>query len=290
VRNLEEALLKFERVSHSYLPGTPFERRSLDSVDLAVYEGETVGIIGPSGSGKTTLLLHCNGLLLPQQGNVRAFGRSFGERGVDLREIRQRVGCVFQNPENQLFERYVGDDIAFGPRNMGLPAETVRKRVRRALSLVGYPFSFKDRLTSRLSMGEKRRVAIAGVLAMDPKLLLLDEPTAGLDPEARRDLFEIIGRFKRRRKRAVMMVSHRMEEIAEHSDRIYILVRGRVIQHGTVRRVFSRQDLLIDNGLSLPAPAQTVRLLQERGLPIRSGACSVQEVAEAIEELLRGKT
>jgi energy-coupling factor transporter ATPase len=290
VRNLKEALLTLEGVAHSYLPGTPFERRSLDSVDLAVYEGETVGIIGPSGSGKTTLLLHCNGLLLPQQGNVRAFGRSFSERGTDFREIRRRVGCVFQNPENQLFERYVGDDIAFGPRNMELSAETVRKRVRRALSLVGYPFSFKDRLTSRLSMGEKRRVAIAGVLAMDPQLLLLDEPTAGLDPEARRDLFEIIGRFKRRPGRAVLMVSHRMEEIAEHSDRIYILVRGRVIQHGTVRRVFSRQDLLVDNGLSLPAPAQTVRLLQEQGLPVRSGACSVQEAAEAIEELLGGKT
>ncbi|MBN2324104.1 MAG: energy-coupling factor transporter ATPase [Spirochaetes bacterium] len=290
MRNHKDALLAIEGVYHSYLPGTPFERRSLDGVDLSVYEKETVGIIGPSGSGKTTLLFHCNGLLRPQRGTVRAFGIPIGEPGAELRDIRRRVGCVFQSPEDQVFERYVGDDIAFGPRNMGLAVETVRERVRGALATVGYPFSFKDRLTSRLSLGEKRRVAIAGVLAMDPRLLLLDEPTAGLDPEARRDLFEIIDRFKRRSGRAVLMVSHRMEEIAELSDRIYVLVRGRVVLQGTARGVFSRPDLLSENGLSLPAPAQTVRLLQERGIPVRSGACSVQEAADTIEELFRDRT
>jgi len=289
VSHAKEVLLELSGVFHTYLPDTPFERRSLEGVDLSVSEGETVGIIGPSGSGKSTLLFHCNGLLPPQRGDVRALGKSLCDPETDLREIRQRVGCVFQNPENQLFERYAGDDVAFGPRNMGLPAETVRERVRLALELVGYPFSFKDRLTARLSMGEKRRIAIAGVLAMDPELLLLDEPTAGLDPAAKRGLFEIIGRFKKRGRRAVLIVSHNMEEIVENSDRVYILVKGRVLQQGTPRRIFSQQDLLIENGLSLPASAQTVRRLQERGVPVRSGACSVKEAASAIEELFHGR-
>ncbi len=286
----KDALLALSGVSHTYLPGTSFERRSLDGVDLTVFEGETVGIIGPSGSGKSTLLFHCNGLLRPQRGDVRAFGIMLRDPGTDLQRIRQRVGCVFQNPENQLFERYAGDDVAFGPRNMGLSPEEVRERVRRALELVGYSFSFKDRLTSRLSLGEKRRVAIAGVLAMDPEVLLLDEPTAGLDPAAKRDLFEIIDRFKKRGRRAVLMVSHSMEEIVEHSDRIYVLVKGRVVRQGTVRRIFSRQDFLVENGLSLPVSAQTILRLQERGLPVSPGACRVKETALAIEELFRGRT
>ena len=279
-------VIEVKGLMHSYLPGTPLETVSLYGVDLEVREGETVGIIGPSGSGKSTLLYHLNMLMRPQKGDVRVFGRSLNDPAVDAGEIRRRVGFVFQNPENQLFERYAGDDVAFGPRNLGLSPSEVRQRVRRALEMVGFPFLFKDRLVSSLSTGEKRRVAIAGVLAMDPEVLVLDEPSASLDPSAKNDFFKIIERWKKVPGRAVVMVSHSMEDVAELSDRIYVLVKGEVVLNGTAREVFSHPDILTRHGLTLPIPALVIERLKAEGLPVRSGAFTVEEAIKAIEEII----
>jgi energy-coupling factor transporter ATPase len=279
-------VIEVKELWHCYLSGTPLETVSLRGVDLEVREGETVGIIGPSGSGKSTLLYHLNGLMRPQQGDVRVFGKSLKDPAADAGEVKRRVGFLFQNPENQLFERYAGDDVAFGPRNLGLTPSEVRQRVRSSLDMVGFPFLFKDRLVSGLSTGEKRRIAIAGVLAMDPEALVLDEPTASLDPSAKKDLFSIIENWKKTPGRAVVMVSHSMEDIAELSDRIYVLARGKVVLYGTARKVFSHPDILTRHGLTLPIPALVIERLKAEGLPVRSGAFTVEEAVREIEEVI----
>lgn len=281
----KDLVIEVEGLSHTYLPGTSLETKSLSRVDLDIHGGETVGIIGPSGSGKSTLLYHLNGLLRPQQGEVRVFGISLKDPAVDIKEIRKRVGLIFQNPENQLFERYAGDDVAFGPRNLALNPEEVRDRVRGALEMVGFEFSFKDRLVAGLSTGEKRRIAIAGVLAMEPQILVLDEPTAGLDPAAKNDLFGIIDMWKKGRGRSVVVVSHSMEDIVELSDRIYVLADGKVVLNGSAKQVFAHPDTLIEHGLGLPIPALVIERLKAVGFPARTGAFTERACAREIEGL-----
>ncbi len=265
--------------------------QSLNGIDLSIERGETVGIIGPAGSGKSTLLQHMNGLIRPRgarYGEVVVFGNHLSDRSIDIRMVRRKVALLFQNPEYQLFERYVGDDIAFGPRNLGLSREEVRERVRRAMDMVDMPFSFKDRITEDLSYGEKRRVALAGVFAMDPEVLVLDEPTAGLDPHGCRHLIGVLVRWRLRAGRSMVIVSHAMENIAELADRVYVLVSGRVVLHGTTVEVFSSYELLENNGLAVPTAVEIAHFLADEGFAVPANVVRVKQVVQAIQGILYG--
>jgi len=279
-------VIKVRALAHTYLQGTPLETRALSGVDLQVQTGETVGIIGPTGSGKSTLLQHLNGLLRPQRGDVLVNGTSLSDPAVDVRAIRQRVGLVFQSPEDQLFERYAGDDVAFGPRNFGLPHDQVRSRVRRAMEMVGLPFAFKDRLTADLSQGQRRRLAIAGVLALEPQVLVLDEPTAGLDPQGRRALLHMLSSWRAEDGRATVLASHNMEDIAELCDRVCVLDAGEIILRGSPREVFSHYDTLANCGLSVPVPTEVMVRLFRRGYQVPTDALTAEEAAKGIEALI----
>ena len=277
--------IQVEDLHHTYLPGTPFEAISLRGVDMRVDEGEIVAIIGPTGSGKSTLIQHFNALIRPQLGKVMVLGRDVSEENLDLKWLRSQVGMVFQSPEQQLFEQYVGDDIAFGPRNLGLERGEVRQRVRQAMETVGLDFEgFKDRLTFSLSGGERRRVAIAGVLALQPQILVFDEPTSGLDPETAREFLARIKEWHSRQDLSIVLVSHDMEAVALLADRIYIIAEGRSVREGTPREIFSQCDLLRGCGLDLPQIAQVMYGLRNRGCTVR---LDVLSVLEAEEELAR---
>jgi energy-coupling factor transport system ATP-binding protein len=259
---------------------------------LEIQEGEFFGLIGQTGSGKSTLIQHLNGLLKPTRGSVEVDGQNLWERGTNLRAIRQKVGLVFQYPEHQLFEETVFADVAFGPRNMGLPEEEVKERVEEALAMVGLDGEIADRSPFELSGGQKRRVAIAGVLAMRPKYLILDEPTAGLDPMGRQ---EILGEISALQQQGVtvVLVSHNMEEVARLVSRLAVMHDGRLIAQGTPAEVFSKGELLEEVGLALPQIAQLMHRLRERGLDIPVDIYTVEEAREAILRVLgpkQGKT
>ena len=278
-------LIEVRGLQHTYLPGTPLETQSLFGVDLEVHAGESVGIIGPTGSGKSTLLQHLNGLLRPQQGGVWVEGVSLADPQANLRSVRQKVGLVFQNPEDQLFERYAGDDVAFGPRNLGLPPAQVRELVRQAMQVVALPFEFKDRLTLELSQGQRRRLALAGVLALAPRVLVLDEPTAGLDPQGRQELLHALCAWRSHYGRAIVLASHNMEDVAELADRVFVLVAGRIVLSGPPRQVFAQPELLGSDGLWLPSPTQALQELRRLGYPVSSEVLTVAEAAAQIEAL-----
>jgi len=281
-------LIQVKDLHHTYLRSTPMETVSLKGVDLVIERGETVGLIGPTGSGKSTLLQHLNGLLRPQRGEVWVGGQSLADPRTDLRRVRQRVGLLFQNPEDQLFERYAGDDVAFGPRNLGLGRDEMRERVRRAMEAVGLDFmAFKDRLTVTLSQGERRRLALAGVLALEPEALVLDEPTAGLDPQGREELLAHLMRWRAEQGRTIVLASHTMEDLARLADRMYVLVSGRIVLEGETRQVFSRGEELARLGLGVPVAAAVVWELRERGLPVRADCLTVEEAAAEIKAFIR---
>ncbi|MGQ9626725.1 MAG: energy-coupling factor transporter ATPase [Anaerolineae bacterium] len=285
----DEALIRVKDLRHAYLRGTPLETVSLRGVNMEVGQGELVGLIGPTGSGKSTLLQHLNGLLLPQEGQVWIFGQALGARDVNLRAVRQKVGLVFQRPEDQLFERYVGDDVAYGPRQLGLPLEEVRRRVREAMEAIGLDFAaFKDRPIFALSGGERRKVALAGVLALEPDVLALDEPTAGLAPGPRRELLALLARWLDEKGKAIVMASHNMDDLASLADRLYLLAGGEIVLAGPSRWFFSQGETLESFGLELPQVAAVMRALQERGWPLSLSALTVPESAAEIEILLRG--
>ena len=284
---MEQALIEVHDLHYTYMRGTPLETTALCGVDFSVFAGEIVGVIGPTGSGKSTLLQHLNGLLRPQRGTVRVFGQDLSNPRVDLRAIRRRVALLFQNPEDQLFERYVADDVAFGPLNLGLPLEEVRARVRRAMEAAGLPPSFENRLTWALSAGERRRVALAGVLALEPEVLVLDEPLAGLDPRGRRELTALLRGWQRQERRAVVWASHSMEEIAGLADRVYVLAEGRVVLEGPTRQVFAQGEVLARWGLEVPAVTQMLVELARAGLPVRPTALTLEEALPLLEEVLR---
>ncbi len=270
---------------HTYLAGTPLETLSLRDVCFQACAGETIGIIGPTGSGKSTLLQHFNGLLRPQHGQVFINGVALHDPRTDLRRIRQQVGLVFQSPEDQLFERYAGDDVAFGPRNLGLKREDVRERVREAMETCGLPFAFKDRLTLELSQGERRRLALAGILALRPQVLLLDEPTAGLDPQGRVELLRTLRDWRKGGDRAIILASHNMEDVVELSTRVYVLVEGQVVLEGTPLQVFSRANVLLASGLAVPPAMQVVQELRRRGYDLSGTALTTDEAVQEIEAL-----
>ena len=276
-----ESLIQAEGLVHYYMRGTPLQVQALFDVNMAVRQGEVLGIIGHTGSGKSTIVQHFNGLLDAHAGRVTVLGQDL--RAVkDIKTVRRRVGLVFQSPEAQLFENYVGDDIAYGPRNLKLSREEVRERVRRAMTLVGLDFEgFKDRLTFSLSGGEMRRVALAGVLALEPDVLILDEPTAGLDPRGREMM---IGNIVALRDSGVtlVLISHNMEELARVCDRLYVVSHGRTVLSGTPREIFAQADTLHDLGLGVPAVTDAMRAL----LPEAGVVLTVEQAAPLLQAAL----
>lgn len=273
-------------LEHTYLRGTPLESVALRGVNLEVERGQGVGIIGHTGSGKSTLIQHLNGLLRPERGIVRVLDHDLSDPRADMRALRRRVGLVFQFPEAQLFERYVGDDVAFGPWQMGLRGEELRQRVREAMEGVGLGFdAFKDRPLYSLSGGERRRAALAGVFAMKPEILILDEPTAGLDPRGHKDVLSRIMRLHREWGTTLIIVSHNMEEIARLCDRVYVLDRGQTVLQGTPSEVFRDPDRLVQWGLGVPAVTAALHLLREQGINVRPDALTVDEAEREVVRL-----
>lgn len=259
-------LIEVEHLVHDYMRDTPLEVRALHDVSLTLYPGEIAGILGHTGSGKSTAVQHLNGLLRAHGGRVAVLGQDLADPKTDLRAVRRQVGLVFQFPEAQLFERFVGDDVAFGPRNLNLSAEEVRARVRHAMEAVGLGFeAFKDRMTFSLSGGQMRRVALAGVLALEPRVLVLDEPTAGLDPQGRRQLLDhILG--LQAEGITLVMISHNMEELAELCDRLYVIAGGKTVLEGTPGQVFAQSETLRGLGLDVPAATLLAERLAQAGV------------------------
>ena len=275
--------IELQQVSYTYMPKTVFERTALSHVSLTIEEGTLTAIAGHTGSGKSTLVQHLNGILHPTQGTVRVDGQDLAEKGKEAVTARQRVGMVFQYPEHQLFEETVMADIAFGPKNMELPPEEIERRVRRAMELVRLDYdTYKNCSPFQLSGGQKRRAAIAGVLAMEPKYLVLDEPTAGLDPYGREDLLKRIFRLHREKKMTVIFVSHNMDDIARLADRVVVMHEGTVLLDAAPKEAFEAEAALQRAGLDTPGTVTLLKKLQKCGLSIRADAFTVEEAVKRI--------
>lgn len=282
------AILEMEQVSYTYGAGSPFEQQALRDVSFRTVPGELLGIIGHTGSGKSTLIRHLNGLLRPSAGQIRLDGQDIWERPKEIRSIRFRVGMVFQYPEYQLFEETVQKDIAFGPRNMGLPEEEIDRRVQDAAALVGLAPELLEKSPFDLSGGEKRRAAIAGVMAMEPEILILDEPTAGLDPRGREQVFAMIREYRRQRDTTVLLVSHSMEDVARLADRVLVMEHGTIAMLDTAPAVFSRAAELEAMGLTVPAVTRIMLLLQRAGVPVGTDVYTVEQALSRLLPLLKG--
>ena len=271
-----------------YSPGMPGETTALDGVSFDVHDGEILGVIGHTGSGKSTLLQHLNGLLKPTSGEVYVDGQCITDGSAKMVDIRRKVGLVFQYPEYQLFEETVAKDVAFGPRNIGLSEDKIELRVKAALGLVGLDYNeIGNSSPFELSGGQKRRVAIAGVIAMQPSVLILDEPTAGLDPEAHREILSMIRVIHETMGIIIIFVSHNMADVASLSDRVLVMDHGHIALEGTPRDVFSHADELIEMGLGVP-PASDIMRRISIGLPeIKSSALTIDEAAEEIKEFIK---
>ncbi len=278
----DEKIIEVKELEHSYLQGTPLEYHALGKVSLEVEAGSVHGLLGATGSGKSTLMQHLNALLLPQKGSIRINHFDLNAPDVDVKAVRRFVGLVFQNPENQLFEQYVGDEIAYGLRLAG-EKEHLREKVMNAMELVGLDFeTFKDRLIFTLSGGERRKVALASTIALEPGILLLDEPTAGLDPASRRSLMENLLKL-RERGVTLLLSSHQMEDMALTADRVTVLDHGSDVITGATRDVFSQGVRLFELGLETPVAATTARLLSERGLDVSQGVLNAEDLAREIK-------
>ena len=274
--------IQVKNLKHIYEKGMPGESVALEDITFSVEDGEFLGIIGHTGSGKSTLLQHLNGLLKPDEGTIEIGDTDITASGISMVEIRKRIGLVFQYPEYQLFEETVAKDVAFGPRNLGLGEEEIEERVREAIELVGLDYEkFKDRSPFELSGGQKRRVAIAGVIAMRPEVLILDEPTAGLDPKAHKDVLAMIEEVHRRTGNITILVSHNMADIAGLSDKVLVIDSGRMVTIGTPKEVFSHRRELSGVGLDLS--------LRDRGMEIGETILSIDEAADRIAEYLNDK-
>jgi len=281
------ALVEIHDLVHVYMPGTPFERRALDGLSLQVNPGEALGLVGASGSGKSTLAQHMNGLLRPTEGEVRVDGVEIPRRGGDLGRVRATVGLLFQFPEQQLFEETLELDVGFGPRNLGLPPEEVRERVAEALDLVALPVSrFGGRSPFALSGGERRRAALAGVLAMRPRCLVLDEPTAGLDPRGAAALLDLLTRLRVERGMCLVVISHRMEDLARLVDRLVVLAQGRIAADAPIRDVLHRTEWLERHGLEAPVLSRLTARLAREGLRLDPSPLTVAEAEETLSGAL----
>ena len=284
-----EAILQVENLTHTYSAGTPFQRSAVEGMSLHVGTGEFLGIIGHTGSGKSTLIQHLNGLLKPTSGRILLEGKDIWADPKSIRSVRFRVGLVFQYPEYQLFEETVYKDIAFGPKNMGLTGEDIDRRVREAAAFVGLDAELLDKSPFELSGGQKRRVAIAGVIAMEPQVLVLDEPTAGLDPRGRDDILARIQEYHRARNASVVLVSHSMAEIARNVDRIGVLSDGKVYMEGTPAQAFARSAELERVGLDVPQVTKVAAALKRRGLSIDRAVYTVEALEGQLLALKGGE-
>ena len=278
-------ILEVKNLRHRYSAGTPFEHVALDDISFRVERGEFIGIIGHTGSGKSTLMQHLNGLLKPESGVVLLDGADIWSNKKLTRDSRFRVGLVFQYPEYQLFEETVYKDIAFGPKNMGLKAEEVDRRVREAAALVGLTEAQLEVSPFDLSGGQKRRVAIAGVIAMEPEVLILDEPAAGLDPEGREEILGNIDAYRRAKNATVMMVSHSMADVARLADRLLVLYKSKLVMDGPPAEIFDHSQELLEMGLDIPEISRVFLHLRQMGLPVQQ----VYSVEQAVRELIRLK-
>lgn len=280
--------IEVKNITHIYSEGMPYESVALQDVSFSVGDGEFVGIIGHTGSGKSTLVQHLNGLLKPKSGSVFIGDVDITAEKVLMRDIRRKIGLVFQYPEYQLFEETVHKDVAFGPINLGLSEEETGHRVREAIGLVGLDYQeLAERSPFELSGGQKRRIAIAGVIAMKPEVLILDEPTAGLDPRAHKEILDMIRSIHETEKNITLLISHNMNDIATLSDKVLVMEKGQVAMMGTPREVFSRGMELKNMGLALPPAAEFMNRMAERGFPSETSVLTKEEALEAL--LLRFK-
>ncbi|MEW5921206.1 MAG: energy-coupling factor transporter ATPase [Bacillota bacterium] len=281
-------LIETRDLSFTYMPGTPFQVEALQSVNMTVARGEFIGIIGETGSGKSTLVQHFNGLLKPTGGEIRVEGKNIWAGEINLRTLRSRIAMLFQFPEHQLFEETVFNDVSFGPRNLGLSGSELTERVRFGLESMGLDFdTYRDRSPFQLSGGEKRRVAMAGILAMRPQVVVLDEPTAGMDPAGRRQFLEQVKRLHREEGLTVILVTHNMEEIALLAEKLFVFNRGKLVLQGSPAEVFKSAAVIRDTGLEIPALSELLQRLSEQGKKVRTDLFSVEEAAAEILQLVR---
>ena len=281
-------LLKLENVTFTYNTGTPAEVTALDDICMDIDRGEYIGMIGHTGSGKSKLIQHFNGLVRPTSGHVLYEGEDIWGDGYSRRELRFHVGLVFQYPEHQLFETDVITDVCFGPKNMGLSAEDAKEKAKAALRAAGVAEELYEKSPFELSGGQKRRVAIAGVLAMDPDVLILDEPAAGLDPRGKKEILSLVDDLHRTRGITIILVSHSMEDVADHADRIIVMNKGKKAFDGTPKEVFSHYKELETMQLSAPQVTYVMHALAERGLPVNTDAYTIEEAKESILKVVKG--
>ena len=283
------SLIEINNLTHIYSEGLPFEKMAIDDINLKIEENEFIGLIGHTGSGKSTFIQHLNGLLKPSSGEIILDGTKVDKSTSNLTELRKKIGLVFQYPEYQLFEETIERDIAFGPRNLDLSEEEVLKRVKSSMDSVGLDYeTYKDKSPFELSGGLKRRVAIAGVLAMEPKVLILDEPTAGLDPRGRDEILSEIKSIHEKRKITVILVSHSMEDVAKIAERIIVMDKGKVFLDSSPREIFRNEDKLLSVGLGIPQITSLMRALKKKGLDINEDSITVEEAKESLIKYLRG--
>ena len=283
------SLIEIKNLSHIYSEGLPFEKKAIDDINLKIEENEFIGLIGHTGSGKSTFIQHLNGLLKPSSGEIILDGMKVNKSSSNLTELRKKIGLVFQYPEYQLFEETIERDIAFGPGNLDLSEEEVLNRVKSSMDSVGLDYeTYKDKSPFELSGGLKRRVAIAGVLAMEPKVLILDEPTAGLDPRGRDEILSEIKNIHEKRKITVILVSHSMEDVAKIAERIIVMDKGKVFLDSNPREIFRNEDKLLSVGLGIPQITSLMRALKKKGLDINEDSITVEEAKDSLIKYLRG--
>lgn len=283
-------MMKINNLNYIYNGGTPFEKKALNNINLEIQEGEFIGLIGHTGSGKSTLVQHLNGLMKATSGDIIIDGVNISDKDASLKDIRQKVGLVFQYPEHQLFEETIYKDIAFGPKNLGLKDDEVEKRVKESMELVGLDYEeLKDRSPFELSGGQKRRVAIAGVIAMKPKILVLDEPTAGLDPKGRDEILGEIQKLYKKEGITIVLVSHSMEDVAKLVNRILVMHKGKLEMDDSTREVFKRVDELENFGLGVPQITKFMKIFKEKGNDINDEILTVEEAKEEILKYIRRK-
>ena len=284
--------IKIENLTHVYMPKTPFEKKALDNVNLTIEDGEFLALIGHTGSGKSTLIQHLNGLLEPSSGRILVDEVDITSKEVKLTDIRKKIGLVFQYPEYQLFEETIEKDVALGPNNLGLSAEEVSNRVKKSMEMVGLDYeTYKDVSPFDLSGGQKRRVAIAGVIAMEPKVLILDEPTAGLDPKGRDDILEQIKILHEKYKMTIVLVSHSMEDVGKLAERIVVMNGGKIELLGKPSEIFKEVETLERIGLAVPQVTYLMRALREKGFDVSDEVFTVEKGTQEILKALanRGK-
>ncbi|MGI6177850.1 MAG: energy-coupling factor transporter ATPase [Eubacterium sp.] len=282
--------IQVKNLTHIYNIGLPDETKALDDVSFEIADGESAAIIGHTGSGKSTLIQHLNGLLKATSGTITVNGTEITSPDTVMRDVRRKVGLVFQYPEYQLFEETVAKDVAFGPKNLGLSDDEINERVKESLDIVGLDYeSIKDRSPFELSGGQKRRVAIAGIVAMKPEVLILDEPTAGLDPGAHADIIKMIRGIRAEENVTIIFVSHNMGDVAELSDKVIVMDEGKIFMTGTPREVFSNREKLAAIGLDVPPAAELMHKISECGVSVRTDLLCVEEAEEEILRILKEK-